>query len=159
MNHLWTIYFHDLIVFVNSQDRISKEIMSTLTFQAFFISFLLLVFLIETSGNSISFLAVIIVDVLLVYFNHDKCYNNECIYYYQLHYITFLGRCEWWWFKKWNEFYFNAKICVVLFYMLENQDNFVFAMSHIFHLLCDFIDDRFQKWKEFLPYEQKCIGN
>lgn len=67
--------------------------MSTLTFQAFFISFLLLVFLIETSGNSISFLAVIIVDVLLVYFNHDKCYNNECIYYYQLHYITFLGRC------------------------------------------------------------------
>ena len=84
MNHLWTIYFHDLIVFVNSQDRISKEIMSTLTFQAFFISFLLLVFLIETSGNSISFLAVIIVDVLLVYFNHDKCYNNECIYYQEI---------------------------------------------------------------------------
>ena len=41
----------------------------------------------------------------------------------------------------------------------QNQDNFVFAKSHIFHLLCDFIDDHFQKWKEFLPYEQKCIGN
>ena len=94
MNHLWTIYFHDLIVFVNSQDRISKEIMSTLTFQAFFISFLLLVFLIETSGNSISFLAVIIVDVLLVYFNYDKCYNNECIYYEHSHCITFFRRCS-----------------------------------------------------------------
>ena len=92
MNHLWTIYFHDLIVFVNSQDRISKEIMSTLTFQAFFISFLLLVFLIETSGNSISFLAVIIVDVLLVHFNYDKCYNNECIYYEHSHCITFFRR-------------------------------------------------------------------
>ena len=68
--------------------------MSTLTFQAFFISFLLLVFLIETSGNSISFLAVIIVDVLLVYFNYDKCYNNECIYYEHSHCITILRQCE-----------------------------------------------------------------
>ena len=134
--------------------------MSTLTFQAFFISFLLLVFLIETSGNSISFLAVIIVDVLLVYFNYDKCYNNECIYYDQLHCKKifrgekFTRYCE---ISKMVSPY--AKICIVLLYMLENQDNFVFAKSHIFHLLCDFIDDRFQKWKEFLPYEQKCIGN
>ena len=53
-------------------------------------------FLIETSGNSISFLAVIIVDVLLVYFNYDKCYNNECIYYEHSHCITFFRRCIHW---------------------------------------------------------------
>ena len=82
---------------------------------------------------------------------------NECIYYNQLNHITFLG--DKWWFQKVEWVLPYAKICIVLLYMLENQDNFVFAKSHIFHLLCDFIDDRFQKWKEFLPYEQKCIGN
>ena len=42
--------------------------------------------------------------------------------------------------------------------MMENQDNFVFAMSHIFHLLCDFIDDRFQKWKEFYHTSKSALA-
>ena len=114
--------------FVNSQDRISKEIMSTLTFQAFFISFLLLVFLIETSGNSISFLAVIIVDVLLVYFNYDKCYNNECIYYNQLNYITFLG-------DKVEEFYFMLKY--ILYYFTCWKIRTISSLQrHTFFIYC-----------------------
>ena len=129
--------------------------MSTLTFQAFFISFLLLVFLIETSGNSISFLAVIIVDVLLVYFNYDKCYNNGCIYYDQWHCVKLYSLCK----SILTYLGISYKKYFDYFKCWENKDNYVFAMSHIFRLLCDFIDDHFKKWKEFLPYEQKCIGN